>query len=615
MDYQPKREYAIIFANVAAFQITNITTFSEKYALDKSTMCDKKELSNDLFNRFWSWRLQNAPEFATAIGNHEYDDRLDEMSLPSYSRRRDAGQSFLDEIKTLLQSESPTDQATRLNLNLLKIDLESVIQGSEFHTYTFPINQLEGPQVDFPRLVKWAKKDNIDDYNKLFQRLRLFPRQIDETITLLKVGIEEKRTMHTISIDKVPDQLRDVANASVENTQFFQAFTAKPDNISTEEWTGIVDTGRKLIGDQVLAAYKKLADFIENEYKPKARTDIAATTLPNGHEYYKQCLRFHTSTNLTAKEIHDLGKREVNRISGKMIDVMKQVKFSGNLDEFKIFMETDAQFRFTTKEEMLEKYNEVTSNITKLLPSYFKRVPASRYIITEVPSAVAESFPAAYYLAPPEDGSRPGTFYLNTHKPESRNRYEAVALSLHEAEPGHHLQSALTMEQESLVEFRRFMEDRKYYECPGRFAINTAYVEGWGLYSEYLGEEMGLYSDPYDMFGRLSYEMLRACRLVVDTGMHALGWSRQQALDFMRTNTVASETEVTSEIDRYITWPGQACGYKVGELKIRELRRHAEVSLGDKFDLLEFHDMVASIGGVLMHVLEIEVEEFIKKFQ
>ena len=578
-------------------------------------MCDQNSLANDLFDRFWTWRLQNAPEFATAIGKHDYDDRLDEMSLPSYLRRRDAAQSFLDEVKKLLLSAPTTDRSLTLNLNLLKLDLESFIEGNEHRTYTFPINQLEGPQIDFPRLISYTKKSSSDEYNKLFQRLKLFPRQIEEVITLMKTGIQENRTMHSISIEKVPGQLMEVAATSVDDSKFFDGFKKKPESISTDEWDEIVKTGRELISELVLPAYTKLANFIDDEYKSHTRSEIAASSLPNGQEYYKQCLKFHTSTNWSAQEIHDLGKREVEKINIKMKDVMNQVNFLGGISQFKTFMKTDAQFKFMSKEDMLNKYNETAAKIADVLPKYFKRTPVIRYSITEVPAEVADSFPTAYYLAPPEDGTRPGTFFLNTHEPETRNRYEAVALSLHEAEPGHHLQSALTMEQDSLVDFRRFMEDRKYYEPPARFAMNTAYVEGWGLYSEYLGEEMGLYTDPYDMFGRLSYEMLRACRLVVDTGMHALGWSKQEAVNYMVQNTVASEGEVDAEIDRYITWPGQACGYKVGELKIKELRRKAEMSLGEKFDVREFHDMVASIGGVPMHALETQVDEFIETFK
>ena len=278
-------------------------------------------------------------------------------------------------------------------------------------------------------------------------------------------------------------------------------------------------------------------------------------------------------------------------------------------------MRTDSQFKFESKEHILKHYKDIYSKILAVLPQLFERLPEAKCEIVPVPEEVAPSFPGAYYLAPPEDGSRPGTFYINTHNPTNRNTYEAVSLALHEAQPGHHLQGSLTMESSGLLSFRRFMEDRTYYEPPGRFAMNSAYVEGWGLYSEYLGEELKLYEDPYDLFGRLSHEMLRACRLVVDPGMHALGWSHQQAVDFLLENTASSEEDIISEIDRYITWPGQACGYKIGEIKIKELRSMAENELGNKFDIKKFHDLIASVGGVPLDILENLIKNFISKYK
>jgi len=279
---------------------------------------------------------------------------------------------------------------------------------------------------------------------------------------------------------------------------------------------------------------------------------------------------------------------------------------------FFFFLRDDPRFNYSTGEEIVSNYKQKGKHIHGLLLEIFSVLPKAPYVIIPIPAEVAPSFPGAFYLAPSKDGSRPGTFYINTYRPETRKRYEAVALSLHEAEPGHHLQGALTIERGSDLSFRRFMEDRKYYEAPSSFPKNTAYVEGWGLYAEFLGEELKVYKSHYDMAGRLSHEMFRACRLVVDTGIHAFGWSRDKAIKFVNSHTALSLHDIEKEIDRYITWPGQACGYKIGELKLKELRKKAEKALGVKFDLRDYHTTVASMGGVPLDFLENQIDNYIE---
>ena len=578
---------------------------------------DLEKLFQGIFQRFWNWRLINAPEFATSIGKHFYSDRLDEMSLSSYKRRENEANSFLLEIKDLRKNpifDSLSDGLV-LNVDLLQADLEQFTNGVQFQTYLFPLNMLEGPQIDFPRLLTWMENKTVKNFEDIITRLRLFPQRTDEIISLLDEGIRKGITMHKVSISALPKTFGDMGLVSPEESPHFKPFLKKSDGIPTKDWEQLVIDAKDVLKTKVLPSYIRLSEYIKNVYMENTRPEIAATSLPNGKCYYEGCLKFHTTTNMSAEEVFKKGKEEVKRITENMEAVKAQVGFKGDLKEFRKYLRTDSQFKFESKEHILKHYKDIYSKILAVLPQLFERLPEAKCEIVPVPEEVAPSFPGAYYLAPPEDGSRPGTFYINTHNPTNRNTYEAVSLALHEAQPGHHLQGSLTMESSGLLSFRRFMEDRNYYEPPGRFAMNSAYVEGWGLYSEYLGEELKLYEDPYDLFGRLSHEMLRACRLVVDPGMHALGWSHQQAVDFLLENTASSEEDIISEIDRYITWPGQACGYKIGEIKIKELRCMAENELGNKFDIKKFHDLIASVGGVPLDILENLIKNFISKYK
>jgi uncharacterized protein (DUF885 family) len=323
--------------------------------------------------------------------------------------------------------------------------------------------------------------------------------------------------------------------------------------------------------------------------------------MKDGQEFYAFRARQFTTTNLTPKQIHDIGLKEVARIRKEMQQVIEQVKFKGDFKEFLTFLRTDPQFFCKNKEDLLGEYEKVCKKIDAVLPKLFKRLPKTWYTLKPIPMHIAPDTTTAYYQPPAADGSRGGIYYVNLYKPEARPKYEIEALSLHEAVPGHHLQIALAMELNKLPEFRRYDYD-----------TYTAFVEGWALYAERLGEEMGLYDDPYSKFGQLTYQMWRACRLVVDTGMHSFEWSRQQAIDFMAANTPKTMLDIENEIDRYISWPGQALAYKIGELKILELRGRAEKALGPKFDVRDFHDVVLSGGAVTLDVLEAAVDKWIK---
>jgi len=563
-----------------------------------------------IFDEFWEFRMVNAPEFATSVGDYRYDDRLDEMSLSSYKRRLDAAKIYLKRVEEL-RVKSPGDS----DLKLLQGHLQQFIEGMKQQSYVFPMNNLEGPHLDFPRLLQWMKSETVDDFRKMLSRMRMFPQQIDESITLMQMGIQTGWTMHETSVNSLPGVFLKMADEAVETSTVFTQFLHKPKGIKEVVWNGLVAAAKGVVKAMIQPAYRRLGEFIRDVYMKHTRPHIGASSLPNGAEYYAACLKFHTTTSWSADRIHQVGKTEVSRIIGRMLKVKEQTGFKGSLKSFKDFLRSSPKFNYSTGQEIIDNFKTKGEHAHSLLHKFFSVLPKAPYVIVPVPAEIAPSMSGAYYLSPPADGSRPGTFYINTYKPETRKRYSATSTGLHEAEPGHHLQGTLAIENGSKITFRRFMEDRKYYEAPASYPKNTAYIEGWGLYAEYLGEAMGVYKDPYDMFGRLSDEMMRACRLVVDTGMHAKGWSKDDAVAYLEENTALSHRDIVSEVNRYITWPGQATGYKMGEIKIREVRGKAEEALGEKFDLREFNTMVASMGGVPLDFLENEVNQWVKKRQ
>lgn len=492
--------------------------------------------------------------------------------------------------------------------------LHILLHYGNFFSYLFPVINLEGPQLEFGRLISWMKFETKDDYEKYLLRLEAFPTQASEIIGLLEEGVKTRHLPPWLTVVHVPEQIQKVLKVDFTgNSDLFKPLKKFPETFSGEERESFKVRGVKLIEEKVKPAFKKIHNYYVDKYLPQTRESISCTHFPGGNDFYTQALKFHIACDMSAEEVHDLGRKEVKRIRSRMDEIIKEVGFQGNFKEFLDMLRTEKRFYFDTKEQLLNGYKVLCAKVIKpKLNDYFKEMPKMTFEIIETPTDAAPVAPAAYYLGPSDDGTRPGVFMVNTYKHHTRPKYEMVSLALHEAVPGHHLQTAFAMEQEEQPSFRRYVEDRRYYEVPARFAMHTAYMEGWGLYCEFLGEEMGLYQDPYDLFGRLSTEILRACRLVVDTGMHAFGWSRQQAVDFMVENTAMSFHNVNTEIDRYIIWPGQACAYKVGEIKIRELRRKAEQKLGDKFDIKDYHQVFLSAGPMGLDTLEEAVDEYIE---
>jgi prolyl oligopeptidase len=403
-------------------------------------------------------------------------------------------------------------------------------------------------------------------------------------------------------MDRVVPQLAMQVVERPEDSPFFKRFQQYPDAIPPAERERLTAAARKVIAESVIPAYRRFASAFGHEYLPACRDTVGIWDTPDGRALYANRARYHTTTTLTPEQIHEIGLAEVARNRAEMQQVMDQVGFKGSLTEFFEFLRTDPQFYYQTGDELFRAYAYITKVIDPELPRLFGKLYRTPFGLRAIPDTSAPNTTTAYYSGPSVDGTRPGYYYVNLYRPEVRPKYEMEVLTVHEAAPGHHLQIALAQEQGELPKFRRF----------GGF---TAYIEGWALYSERLGYDLGLYKDPYSRFGQLTYDQWRAVRLVVDTGIHHMGWTRQQAIDYFLANAAKTEADIVNEIDRYIAWPGQALAYKIGQLRILELRDRATQALGDKFDIRAFHDTVLATGAVPLDILERTVDDWIRSRQ
>ncbi|MBA4017813.1 MAG: DUF885 domain-containing protein [Pirellula sp.] len=541
-----------------------------------------------LFDDHWEWTLREAPTFASHLGDLRYNNQWPDASLPAIERRHEDDKAFLERARKIDPAQlTPAD---RLNRELFIYKLEREIEEFPFGGYLMPMNQMGGIQDENSTAdaLTFTELKHFDDW---LARLQGLPTYIQQTMELMREGMRRgvlppKHVMRR-SLDQVRKQFVDDADKSL----YFKPFLKFPDAITPDDRERIASAARTAISEEIVPAYRKLLAFLETEYVPACYDEVGAWRMTDGDAYYTARAKHYTTTNLTPDEIHEIGLAEVKRIRAEMDAILRELKFAGTFAEFAEKLRTDPQFYFESPAELLMAYRDLCKRIDPELPKLFRKLPRTPYDIQAVPDNMAPDVTTAYYRPPAADGSRPGTYFVNLYQPESRPKYEMEALSLHEAMPGHHLQLALAMELTDVPKFRRF----------GGF---TAYIEGWGLYSEGLGTDLGLYKDPYTRFGRLTYEIWRAIRLVVDTGMHHKHWTRQQAIDFFLANAAKSELDIVNEVDRYIAWPGQALAYKVGELKILELRARAEKQLGDQFDVREFHDVILRQGAVPLNVLE-----------
>ncbi len=551
-----------------------------------------------LLNDEWAFRLKEDPLFATDVGDHRYDDRLPSVTEADYQRRLDQARSFLDRSGEIDRAQlSRSDQ---LNLDIFRRVKQDDIAELEYRSYLMPIDRMGGFHTNFAELPNFLALESAQDYENYIARLRGFKEYVAQYIELMRVGIRSGYRPPTAALNSVAESIKPHLIDDATQSLLFAPFNKFPDTINAAQQKDLTDRARTAIETSVTPAYRSLRQFVTDEYLPAARSDIAAASLPSGQAFYEHRVRLFTSLNLTPQQVHDTGLSEVKRIRSEMEAIIQKVEFKGSFKDFIEFLRTDPRFYVTSPEALMKEVSFILKKMDGELPKLFKTLPRMPYGIRPVPAYAAPSTTTAYYFQPAGDGTRAGFYYVNTYNLKARPLYELEALSLHEAVPGHHLQIALQQELENIPIFRRFTGF-------------TAFVEGWGLYAERLGLEVGFYQDPYNDFGRLTYEMWRACRLVVDTGLHTLGWSRQRAIDLMADNTALTLLNISNEVDRYISMPGQAVAYKTGELKIRELRSIAERELGSKFDVREFHDVLLRDGAVPLDILETIIKSWIEE--
>ena len=551
---------------------------------------------HDLLAQDWEWQMREFPQFASYTGDHRFDHALTEVGVTFEANRNKKRLAFREQLRAIDRSElSPADQ---LNYDIYARNLNQAIEGYENKTYFFPLTNRSGFHLSFARYPEGVATRNEDDYNDYLSRLKAFGRYTDQQIGLLKQAIEEGYVLPKVVMEGYEDSIKTHMADQIEDSVFYKPFASFPDRIDKEKAKSIEAAGRKVIGEVVIPAYRRYYDFMVKEYLPACREELGAHALPNGDKLYAHLVRHFTTLDVTAEEVHQKGLSEVKRIRAEMEKVKAKTGFEGDFAAFLKYLRTDPKFYPKTADELLREASYICKQMDGQLPKLFKKLPRTPYGIKVIPDDIAPKTTGAYYQQPSGDGTKAGFYYLNTYALDSRPLYILESLSFHEAVPGHHLQLAYQQELEDVPIFRRFSEV-------------GAFVEGWALYAERLGLELGFYQDHYRDFGRLTYEMWRACRLVVDTGIHAKGWKRSQAIEYMASNTALSRHEITTEVDRYISWPGQALGYKMGEIKIRELREKAEKALGDQFDVREFHDVVLRNGSIPLNILATQVQAYI----
>jgi prolyl oligopeptidase len=563
--------------------------------LNTGTVFASDESLEAVITNHWDWVLEQYPEYRREYGDMSGNQSWTDLSAEVLNRRNEDTKAFIDDLDRI--DPASLSKTAQLNQRMLKTSLQEEVESYENGLHLIALNMRSGPQHRYT-MVERLPMATETDYVDWLARLENLPAQLTQYQALLQDGVDRERTQARIIIERVPNQLDALIVAKPEDSPFWGVFESMPASISDESAAALKSSARTIITEQLTPAYAEFKRFIEEEYLPKTRERPGIGTLPGGKAVYAMLARHFTTTDMTPEEIHNIGLSEVARIRGEMEEVIEDVGFEGDINAFNDFLRTDPQFYYETAEELLEGYQAVSKRLDPELVKLFGKLPRMPYGVRPIAPELAPDTTTAFYMRPALDGSRPGWYYVNLYKPEVRPKYEMEVLSVHESVPGHHLQIALAQEIEGLPEFRRN-------------SSVTAFIEGWGLYSERLGYDMGLYKDPYSRYGQLIYDMWRAVRLVVDTGIHYFGWSRQEAIDYFKDNAAKTEADIINEIDRYIGWPGQALAYKIGQLKMLELRAKAEDELGDRFDIRAFHDELLGAGAIPLDALENRMNRWI----
>lgn len=557
----------------------------------KNSAPDSQRLHH-LFDLDWEYRMTEFPEFATYYGYPGQNHRWSDNSLEAIGRRNED----LTTKKKVLDSidRESLDEPDHLHFDLFKRELEESLEGTRFRSELLALGSSGGPHSSPAQGIALMPAQNPEHFEDILSRLDAIPTLLQRSIALLNEGLANAITQPTVILRNAEHQINAQIVDEAANSPLLQPLKEAPKDISDD----LFRNASAIYTEKIRPALEEFREFVVKTYIPGARDSIARADLPDGEEWYAFLVRRFTTTNLSPKEVHEIGLGEVERIRAEMNEVIASADFAGTFEEFTDFLRTDPGFYFDEAEDLLAEYRNICKKVDPELARLFGVLPRLPYGVKPVPSYSEKNAPTAYYQPGSAEVGRAGYYFANTYNLKARPKWEMEALTLHEAVPGHHLQFAIAQELKGIPEFRKR-------------ALITAYIEGWALYAESLGSDMGFYQDPYSRFGQLTYEMWRAVRLVVDTGMHALGWTREQAIEFFTANTGKTEHDIITEIDRYISGPGQALAYKIGELRIKELRAYAEEKLGDSFDVRAFHDQVLGEGPLPLQVLEERMKRWV----
>jgi uncharacterized protein (DUF885 family) len=549
-----------------------------------------------IYQKEWAFRLKEFPMLAGQADESDHASRLTHVSATDQQRRNQYWLGIHEELKEISCQQLAADEC--VNYRLFSKQIDDFLAGFETKSYLIPFNSDWGFYMAWGMLPDQTEFEKPQDYKNYLARLQQIGVVMDEYIELMRTGVEVGFTQPRVILAGRDEPIKAQLVESAKESPFYAPFESLSESMSSGDRVEILSAAEQVIDNDVIPAYQRLFDFFHQEYMPGARETLGAHQLPGGERFYQAQIMKYATVDMTPQEIHDLGLSEVTRIRSEMDAIIEEVNFDGDFAAFLEFLRTDPQFYAKTPKELLAFASYYAKKVDGRMPSMFGHLPRQPYGVAPVPAELAPFYTGGRYSGAPLEARRGGYYWVNTYALESRTLYTIPALTLHEGAPGHHTQLALAAELDGQPDFRR----NDYI---------SAYGEGWGLYAEKLGVEMDIYETPYEHFGRLTYEMWRACRLVIDTGVHAMGWTREQALDYLASNTALSIHEITTEIDRYISWPGQALSYKLGEYTIWQLRREAEETLGENFDIREFHDFVLGLGSVTLEILKDEVHGWI----
>ncbi|EKE85299.1 DUF885 domain-containing protein [Idiomarina xiamenensis] len=588
----------LFIAFVAVALLTGCATPS-----NSTTSATQQRQQNNADSRFtqladniWQQQVLLNPVSASARDHREFDGQLQDMSPAAVKARYEKQKGWLEQLQAV--DVSQLNEQNQINHAMLVYGIKNDVDEYRFNAHYMPLTAEGSFHSSLAFLPSYHPFRDKADYQSYLDRLAAIPTYMEQQTDWLRKAMSEGYTQPAAAMAGFEESIYAYIVQQPEDSVYYRPFQKKPEFIGADEWANLQQQAANVIDDAVMPAYQNYFEFMVTRYLPNARDSVGASELPNGEAFYNNRIKHYTTTDMTAAQIHELGLTEVKRIRAEMDAVIAKTGFDGSFSEFTDFLRNDPQFYPKSADELLRYASFIAKKMDGKLPGLFKTLPRKPYGVAPVPAEIAPKYTTGRYSGSSRD-DQAGFYWVNTYALDRRPLYQMEALTLHEAVPGHHLQIALANEMDDLPEYRRS-------------TYISAFGEGWGLYAEYLGIEAGFYQDPYSEFGRLSYEMWRAARLVVDTGMHAMGWSRQQAIDFMASNTALSLHNVTTEIDRYITWPAQALSYKLGELTIKRLRQEAETALGADFDLREFHDAVLKNGSVPLDVLEQQIRQWIK---